>query len=215
MQNNKIAAAYNSWSQIYETNENPTRDLAAKSLREKSLNLQNADVLEIGCGTGVNTRYLAEHSRSVTGIDFSEGMLAQARVNVASSNVQFVQNDIQLNWTIEDNSIDFIVCTLVLEHIENLRHVFDEARRALRPHGDFLIYELHPFRQLKGGQAQFQDVESAETVFVPVYLHSVSEFVNTALDAGFELLRLDELRDANDEAEDALPRLLSIHIRKK
>lgn len=207
----KIASAYNSWSRTYETVENPTRDLAAVSLRQQNLNLQNKDVLEIGCGTGVNTRYLAEHSRSITAIDFSEGMLAQARKNINATNVKFIQQDIRTEWKIENDSIDFIVCTLVLEHIENLRHIFDEAMRVLRPGGEFLIYELHPFRQLQGGQAQFKKADSDEVVLVEAYLHSVSEFLNTCIEAGFELKRLDELRNANDEAKNAPPRLLSIY----
>lgn len=211
----KVASAYNSWSQTYETVENRTRDLAAFALRRQSLDLHNADVLEIGCGTGVNTRYLAEHSRRVVAVDFSAGMLGQARANVTASNVCFVQNDIRQSWSVEDSAVDFIFCTLVLEHIEDLRHIFDEAMRVLRPGGEFLIYELHPFRQLQGGQAQFTDVKSNEFVFVPAYLHSVSEFVNTALEAGFELVRLDEWRDADDEANNAPPRLLSIHVRNR
>lgn len=209
----KIASAYNSWSHTYETVENPTRDLAAVSLRQQNLKLQNKDVLEIGCGTGINTRYLAEHSRSVMALDFSDGMLEQARANGNATNVNFIQQDIRLDWGIENGSIDFIVCTLVLEHIENLRHIFDEAMRVLRPGGEFLIYELHPFRQLQGGQAQFKNADSNELVLVEAYLHSVSEFVNTCIEAGFELKRLDELGNSNDETKNALPRLLSIRAR--
>ena len=76
-----------------------------------------------------------------------------------------------------------------------------------------MIYELHPFRQLRGGQAQFKDAASGEVVLIPAYLHSVSDFVNTSIEVGFELMRLDEWRDASDEAKTALPRLLSVYAR--
>lgn len=209
----EIALAYNSWSQTYETIENLTRDLAAKALRQQGLRLHDKDVLEIGCGTGLNTRYLAENCRSVAAVDFSEGMLEKARANVTASNVRFVQSDIRHEWNVESSSVDFIVCTLVLEHIKNLRHIFDEALRVLRTGGEFWFYELHPFRQLQGGQAQFKDAASDEVVFVQAYLHSVSEFVNTAIEAEFELARLDEWHDENNEKKNPFPRLLSIHVR--
>lgn len=209
----EIASAYDDWSRTYEAVENPTRDLAASTLRQQSLNLHNRDVLEIGCGTGLNTRYLAEHCRSVTALDFSAGMLEQARTNVSVSNVRFVQNDLRLRWNVDDRSIDLIVCTLVLEHIEDLRHTFSEAARVLRLGGEFLIYELHPFRQMRGGQAQFEDACSNTLVLIPAYLHDVSDFVNTSIECGFDLLRLEEWRDAQDKDKTALPRVLSVHVR--
>lgn len=207
----RIASAYNRWSQTYETVVNPTRDLAATVLRQQSLNLHNRDVLEIGCGTGLNTRYLAEHGRSVTALDFSAGMLEQARANVPATNVRFLQNDIRLEWAVADSSFDFVVCTLVLEHIKDLGHVFIEARRVIRAGGEFLIYELHPFRQLRGGQAQFVDAAFDEVVLIPAFLHDVSDYVNASIEAGFELIRLSEWRDASEAAKTAIPRLLSVH----
>lgn len=209
----EIASAYDGWSQTYESVENATRDLAATFLRHQLLDLTGRDALEIGCGTGLNTKYLAEHCRSVTAVDFSAGMLDEARRNVSASNVRFRQNDIRLQWDVEDSSIDLIVCTLVLEHVEDLRHIFAEASRVLRSGGKFLVCELHPFRQMQGGQAQFKDAASDEVILIPAYLHSVSEFVNTALKCGFELIDLGEWRDRSDETKNASPRLLSIHVR--
>ncbi len=139
-----IASAYDGWSGTYESMENATRDLAATALRGQKVRLPGRDVLEIGCGTGINTRYLAENCRSVTAIDFSERMLGKARENVAAENVKFARGDIRLGWEVENSSFDLVVCALVLEHIENLGHIFDEAARALRPGGEFLLYELHP-----------------------------------------------------------------------
>jgi ubiquinone/menaquinone biosynthesis C-methylase UbiE len=209
---NEISTAYDIWSQNYETVENRTRDLAAFALREQGAKLRNKDVLEIGCGTGVNTRYLAENCRSVAAVDFSAGMVEKARVNVTAENVRFIEGDIQLGWQFADASFDFIVCTLVLEHIENLRHVFAEARRVLREGGEFWLYELHPFRQMQGGQAQFKS-DNGTTTLITAYLHSVSEFVNTAIEAGFEIVRLDEWRDGDDAANNLSPRLLSLNVR--
>lgn len=205
----EIAAAYDRWSEIYESMQNPTRDLAARVLRERFDRVPDADVLEIGCGTGLNTRFLADASRSVVALDFSAGMLAQARANVRVGNVRFERQDIRGRWNVADASADRVVCTLVLEHVADLDRVFGEMRRVLRAGGRVFVCELHPFRQLRGGQAQFMDAASGEVVRVPAHLHDASAYVNACLHHGFELTRLGEWRDDGAGATDT-PRLLSL-----
>lgn len=209
----EIATAYDRWSQTYEAVENATRDLAARVLRQYPLNLQDREILEIGCGTGLNTAYLAEHAKHLMAFDLSAGMLKQARRKVTAGNVRFVQGDIQVEWALAEASVDLVVCMLVLEHIANIDHVFKEAVRVLRPGAEFFICEFHPFRQLQGRQARFTDESSRDLVFVRAFLHEVSEYVNTSIQHGFQLIRLDEWRD-DDPDQSKLPRLLSVHLRK-
>lgn len=209
----EIATAYDRWSQTYEAVENATRDLAAGVLRQYPLNLQDREILEIGCGTGLNTGYLAEGAKELIAFDLSAGMLEQARRKVTARNVRFVQGDIQLEWPFAESSADLVVCMLVLEHIAKIDHVFKEAARVLRLGGEFFVCEFHPFRQLQGRQARFTDESSSDLVFVRAFLHEISEYVNTSIQHGFQLIRLDEWRD--DEADQSkLPRLVSLHARR-
>lgn len=209
----EIASAYDQWAQTYEAVENATRDMAANALRMHALNLHDRDVLEIGCGTGLNTRYLAQQSRSVLAVDFSGGMLEQARANVSATNVRFVQSDIQLEWPLANASVDLVVCMLVLEHIPELDHTFHEACRVLRRGGEFFLCELHPFRQLQGRQAQFKESNSGTVVLVPAYLHNISDYVNAGIQHGFEFTRLSEWRDDEQKSEVTPLRLLAIQLR--
>lgn len=208
----EIAAAYDQWSGTYNSAQNATRDLAARVLRQQLPDSSNRHVLEIGCGTGLNTTYLAEQSRSVVAVDFSSGMLAQARASVRANNVRFAQQDIRLRWGVADHAVDLVVCTLVLEHIENLDHVFHEAARVLCPGGEFFVCELHPFRQMRGGQAQFTNA-AGQIVRVPAYSHDVSDYVNASVRAGFALRHLGEWRDGDETDKAAPPRLLSLQVR--
>ena len=94
----EVASAYDQWARTYETVENVTRDLAAAVLRQYPLHMHDRDVLETGCGTGLNTTYLAQQSRSVLAVDGSAGMLAQARPSIAAPQARLVQCDLQHAW---------------------------------------------------------------------------------------------------------------------
>ena len=145
-----IQKAYNDWSETYDTDENLTRDLDQKVTREALANLHFKCILEIGCGTGKNTSFLAQIGESVHAVDFSQGMIEKAKEKVPAENVRFSMMDITQKWNIENQSFDLIVCNLVLEHMEDLSFTFSEAARVLKVKGRFLINELHPFKQYEG-----------------------------------------------------------------
>ena len=65
-----IQNAYNEWSGIYDSNENLTRDLDQKLIREALANQHFNSILEIGCGTGKNTSFLVQIGTSVHALDF-------------------------------------------------------------------------------------------------------------------------------------------------
>ena len=204
-----VAEAYDRWAAQYDDDRNLTRDLDAVVLRSAPLELAGRDVLEIGCGTGKNTVWLAEQARSLTSMDFSAGMLAVASKRVCQAHVRFVQHDIRNSWPIADHSIDVVVGNLVLEHIEDLTPLFAEARRVLRSGGQLYFCELHPYRQLRGSQAHFVERDSGETVHIPAFLHSIGEYVNSGIQAGFVLQRLIESQES-DPSDASLPRLVSV-----
>jgi len=204
-----VAHAYDRWSAQYDTDHNATRDLDAEVVRRAQLRVDGRRVLELGCGTGKNSIWLAERARELVSLDFSAGMLAVARERVRESNARFVQHDIREPWPVPSGMTDVVVGNLVLEHVSDLRPVFAEAARVLVRGGQLFLCELHPYRQLRGGQAHFTDGATRETVPVAAYLHSTSEYVNGALAAGFALLELGEWLEPA-AAEGAPPRLLSL-----
>lgn len=214
-----VAGAYDRWSQVYDAGVNPTRDLDAAMLRRLDLDLRDRDVLEIGCGTGKNTAWLAEHARSVVAMDFSAGMLAQAQRRIAAPHVRFVRHDLREPWPLADASIDRVIGNLVLEHVEALDGVFAEAARVLRDGGECYFCELHPYRQLMGKQARFAHPETGETVRVAAFLHDVSDYVNAAIRAGLRIVATYEWRDeapaSTPASTPAIPRLFALHCRRQ
>lgn len=200
-----IQDAYDEWSGIYDSNPNLTRDLDAQVIRETLASRRFRSILELGCGTGKNTVFLAKIAEQVQALDFSGGMIQKAREKVKSKNVRFEMADLTRRWNCGDSACDLIVCCLVLEHIEDLSHIFFEAARTLAPGGGLLINELHPFKQYGGAKARF--ARGAETVELPVFAHHISEFVNAAQGRGFALVKLDEYWHAEDAGKP--PRLVS------
>jgi ubiquinone/menaquinone biosynthesis C-methylase UbiE len=209
-----IAAAYNDWAETYDTDLNRTRDVAADAVRQANLDLTGRKVIEVGCGTGRNTAWLVERSAEIVALDFSEEMLAKARARVNEPCVRFVQHDARAKWPLADSLADVVIAMLILEHIENLETFFAEAARVLRHRGELFVCELHPMRQLTGGQAQFSNPTTGQRQLVPAFLHDVSEYVNVGLSAGLELQHLGEHRDA-DAPLNSVPRVLSLLFRER
>ena len=204
-----VAQAYDRWSRRYDDDHNATRDLDARVVRQSPVHFAGARVLELGCGTGKNSQWLAAQARELVALDFSPGMLDVARRRVRAAHVRFVEHDITRPWPVEPASCDVVLGNLVLEHVCDVGPIYAEAARALRPGGQLFFCELHPYRQLRGGQAHFEDTETNQIVPITAFQHTVGEYVNGGLATGFQLRMLGEHVEENAPA-DAVPRLLSV-----
>jgi ubiquinone/menaquinone biosynthesis C-methylase UbiE len=208
-----VADAYDRWAASYDADKNATRDLDAIVMRKVPLVLENREVLELGCGTGKNTVFLAEHAQQVVAMDFSEGMIARAHQRLVTSNVRFLRHDVREVWPVASASVDVVVGNLILEHVHDLAVVFFETARVLRPGGQVFFCELHPYRQLTGGQAQFTDPRTGERVQVTAHVHTVSEYVNGGIEAGLGLRALGEWIEEG-APDGAPPRLISLFFER-
>ncbi len=206
----KVQDAYNAWSATYDSDKNRTRDLDEEVARGELQNLRFRVALELGCGTGKNTKLLAGISEIVRSLDFSAAMLEQAKQRVPAANVTFEIADITKPWPADDQLFDLIACNLVLEHVEELPFIFGEAARVLIPGGKFFVCELHPFRQYQGTQARFQQAE--QTTQIPAFLHHITDFLEAAES---HQLKLDTLKEWWHEEDDGKPpRLISFMFAK-
>jgi ubiquinone/menaquinone biosynthesis C-methylase UbiE len=89
-------------------------------------------------------------------LDFSQEMLNKAKEKIADERVVFRKADLTESWEIDNNFAELITCSLTLEHIENLHHIFNQANLKLKKNGIFFISELHPFKQYSGSKAQYE-----------------------------------------------------------
>lgn len=191
-----VQTAYTEWAATYDTDRNLTRDLDGVATRAVLGGRRYGSILEIGCGTGKNTHLLARIGDHVHAIDFSEGMLAQARAKGFGPNVAFARADLTHLWPCADRSVDLIACNLVLEHIADLAFVFAEAARTLVPSGHLFICELHPFKQYLGSKARFERDQAR--IEPPAFVHHLSDFFDAAARTGFTLTGFKEWWHADD-----------------
>ena len=205
-----VEAAYNSWAEQYDTNENKTRDLEAVSLRKVLAGNQFNHCLEVGCGTGKNTEWLINICTQITAIDLSGGMLEKAKEKIQSDKVAFHIVDILKDWTFSESKYDLVTFSLMLEHIENLESIFQKLADVTDKGAKVYIGELHPFKQYAGSKARFET--SSGTEVVTCFNHHVTDFITAAINNGFKLLLIDEQFDEGDRSQ--IPRILNLLFEK-
>lgn len=96
-----------------------------------------ANVLEVGCGTGVLTRALASlpNVDAVVGVDVAPSLLDKARELAADlPNVGFEEADAR-SLRFEDQGFDVVVFDSTLSHVPGPEAALAEAFRVLRPLG--------------------------------------------------------------------------------
>ncbi len=201
---NSVKESYKSWSKIYDSNDNKTRDLDFHVTKKVLSKLSFQTVLEIGCGTGKNTNWLCKKAKNVIAIDFSPEMLKIAKQKITSANVEFIEADITNKWNFSKHNVDLITINLVLEHIKDLAFIFKSANAKLKPGGYLFISELHPFKQFLGSQAKF------DNQLVKSHIHQISAYFKLASENNFLCKELIESFDNYPKKnQENIPRLIS------
>jgi ubiquinone/menaquinone biosynthesis C-methylase UbiE len=183
-----IKESYNRWSINYDTVPNKTRDAEAVVLRDLLSNVNFSSVIELGCGTGKNTQWLAERADHVVAVDFSEEMMNEAKKKIAAPNVEFTIADITKAWAFSHRRTDLITCSLILEHIQNIEFIFEQASQRLGRGGLFYIGELHPYKQYQGTKARFET--DSGLVTLDCFTHHISEYMGAATRNKFSCLSM-------------------------
>ena len=116
--------------------------LIAAALQESGVEpAKRLDVLDAGCGTGLCGALVAPYARRLTGVDSSEGMLAQAREKNVYDELAKTELTDYLRTTRE--AFDLIVSADALVYFGDLEHVVVAAAGALRRNGFFIFTLEH------------------------------------------------------------------------
>jgi len=185
---------YDRWSKIYDGEDNPLVTLETRHFGALLGEVKDLKVLDVGCGTGRHSLELAAAGADVTAIDFSTGMLKQAKAKEKSGaeGIVFRQQDIQSRLEFADGIFDRVICCLVLDHIEKLELLFSEMRRVCRIDGEVVISVMHPAIMLTGAKARFTDPDTGAVTYPESVPNQVSDYVMAAVQAGLTIEHISE-----------------------
>jgi SAM-dependent methyltransferase len=112
-------------------------------------------VLDLGCGTGEHSRFLASKGYDVTGIDSSPAMLEKAVEAPLPANLRFLAGDIEDVESLTTGSFDMAICLgNTLPHVttdDGLRRLLRGLRLRLSPGAPVLLQLLNYERVLAKG----------------------------------------------------------------
>jgi phosphatidylethanolamine/phosphatidyl-N-methylethanolamine N-methyltransferase len=147
-----VEKSYARWAPVYDR----TFGLVTNVGRRRAtaiLSELGGSVLEVGVGTGLALRNYGPRV-SVTGVDYSEEMLAKARAKVKEEglrNVVALRRMDARELDLPDASFDHVACMHVISVVPEPERVMSEIARVVRPGGTVVI--VNHFRRSKGALA--------------------------------------------------------------
>lgn len=173
-------------------------------------------VLDLGCGSGLLTRWLKDKGLDVRGIDFSRSLIDIAKKE--NPDVAFNISDIS-STPYSIGSFDIVVSGLVMHYVQDLCIVFTEVARILNSNGIFIFTMHHPFDEVmevscndKGYQATTTPYfhndqytwEMLDGMQLISYHHTFETIAEGLFKNGFVIERIAESR-AEEELQETYP----------
>jgi ubiquinone/menaquinone biosynthesis C-methylase UbiE len=99
----------------------------------------NTAVLDLGCGSGRWTKYIANKVKLVEAIDPSSAVFSASKLNELEENVRITQASVS-NIPFNDETFDFVICLGVLHHIPNTQQALFDVIKKIKNGGSILLY---------------------------------------------------------------------------
>jgi len=146
---------YNETSQSYDTTRKPLGvniGLGFACLSGHGA-LSELDILDVGCGTGTYLKHVQPFFKSVTGLEYNDGMIGEARKLLGKS-AKLVQGPAN-KMPFADASFHVVTINQVVHHFPTddegkfsyLADVLKECARLLKPNGSIVISTSTPEQQ--------------------------------------------------------------------
>jgi len=199
-----------------------TKDWPPKPVALLPPHVRGQRVVDLACGYGVASRYLADRGAVVTGVDLSAEMLRHA--SARGSDVRYVHGDITGTDWWDGEPFDGALSNMALMDVDDLDGALETAAAVIRARGWFSLAIVHPC--FPGGPSEAGSGLSSwppdrgytweglwNTDGIGVRGHAsvnhrmLSTYLNALLRAGFSL---EEFAEPSSE----IPRFLAVLCRK-
>ena len=171
------------WDERYSGDELVWTSTPNQFLVAEAVGLQAGRAVDLACGEGRNSIWLAEQGWEVTGVDFSPVGLAKAKrfADLWGVEVTWVESAVEV-WTPPPEGFDLVaMCYLQLPQ-PNRSEALAVAASAVAPGGTLLVI-AHDVDNLTRGYGGPPN---------PDVLYRVSDVTETAVDAGLTIERAEQ-----------------------
>ena len=176
--------------------------LERPSLKALLSDIKGLAILDLGCGSGIYAEYfLSQGASFVTCVDFSKEMIELVS-NKFNDRVKAYVQDLSQGLPNEaTESIDVIVCPLVIHYLQDLPSLFKEISRVLKPDGYMVFSTHHPFTDfestLSGNYFEQEKITQqwdtvGEPVAVSFYRRSLTEISDAITANGLVISTISE-----------------------
>jgi len=133
-------------TEAYRNFQRTQAELLLQYLRDQEVELASADVLDLGCGYGGYSDVFRSEGASVISSDL---IIEPSVAGELSTSGQALQAD-ATSLPVRDESMDFVFCASLIEHVEKPLQLLSEIRRVLRAGGKCYL-SFPPFYSPVGG----------------------------------------------------------------
>lgn len=140
----KIASEYDSWAKSYEKDAlDKFKYVTPWRMAKKFLPLvkKGQTILELGCGTGLNSVFYHKKGCKLVGVDLSRESLKEAAKKGTYESLRFGNIEDRLRF--DDKQFDAVLCISVLSHIKNPSPIIKEMQRIVKPKG-YIAFTASP-----------------------------------------------------------------------
>lgn len=176
-------------------------------------------IVELGCGFGHLSRWLAAHgARSVLGLDLSAKMLADATAATTDPAIEYRRADLDA-LVLEPASADLVVSSLTLHYVADFDRLVRMLHAALVPGGDLVFSVEHPVYSARAVPEWVRDDDGHQAFAITDYSvegarrsnwivdgvvkyhRTIGTMLNTLVAAGFIYRGIDEWRPSKTQLE--------------
>ncbi|MDI6847182.1 MAG: methyltransferase domain-containing protein [Candidatus Bathyarchaeia archaeon] len=133
---------YDLTAHIYDTQYAEEQTAKIEAAME-SVNMEKQDlVLDVGCGTGLLFKYVANKAKTIVGLDISRKILFQAKKHAKTfPNVHIIWADAD-NMPLKENIFDYVLAVTLIQNMPDPTKTLNEVKRVTKDNSVIIVTGL-------------------------------------------------------------------------